>query len=49
MARRRGRKSRPEDDELLAELRDALEDQPPKSVVDRWKDAVRAVVSKGKH
>jgi hypothetical protein len=40
----RGRKSRPEDEALLAELREALAEQPPQFAVDRWKDAVRRAV-----
>lgn len=43
---RRGRKSKREDEELLAELREAVDNEPPESVVDRWMDAVRKAIGR---
>jgi len=45
---RRGRKPKPEDEELLAELRDAIDNEPPVSVVARWKAAIREALGQGR-
>jgi hypothetical protein len=43
---RRGRKPKPEDEQLLAALEEALDNQPPASLVDRWKEVVRRAMAK---
>jgi hypothetical protein len=44
---RRGRKAKPEDEALLAALEEALDNTPPASLVDRWKQTVRRALNKG--
>jgi hypothetical protein len=44
--KRRGRKAKPADQELLAALEEALDNTPPPSLTERWKEVVRRAVAK---